>query len=99
MKFSEFLNEANSKAAAEEIEYIDIDYNEDDEECAIVFAFTDRNIKEHRAEYFVNGMFDIPSDANYDFNNGKLVVSVEGDGEDFAKDVKRVAKENDIHVE
>jgi hypothetical protein len=90
---SEHLDESHSAAAADEIEYIDVD---DDEDGVVIVTveFADRDIKKFRAEYYAD-LLDIDfSDAK--FSRGKLIAKLDDEDGDIGKKVKKFAKDNGI---
>lgn len=89
----EHLDESHSEAAADEIEYIDVD-NDEDGVVIITVEFADRDIKKFRAEYYAD-LLDIDfSDAK--FSRGKLIAKLDDEDGDIAKKVKKFAKDNGI---
>ena len=89
----ENLEEANSEAAAQEINYIDVDDDEDGK-VIVTIEYTDRDIAEHKAEYYAE-MLDIDL-SKTKFRRGHLIVTVDDEDGKVAKRVKSFAKANDI---
>lgn len=89
----ENLDEAHSEAAAKEINYIDVDDDEDGK-VIITIEYTDRDIAEHKAEYYAE-MLDIDL-SKTKFRRGHLIVTLDDEDGKIAKQVKSFAKANDI---
>ena len=87
------LDEANSEAAAQEINYIDVDDDEDGK-VIVTIEYTDRDIAKHKAEYYAE-MLDIDL-SKTKFRRGHLIVTVDDEDGKVAKQVKSFAKANDI---